>query len=267
MKPTTTKISLFLVLCLLFVCALTLMPNVNATTSECRYPAGSVNNKRKGTVLSHDEIEEIVEGHILSRIALEEDDENALTEEDLAILSEHAETLSEHPVLFRRFRRFFRRVGRVFRRIGRFIGRVLKGVFKLFGFSRKAKKIIEDSPKDWNGATGPTELKKKNQLPFVGHVAKTPCIACRVNCMKHYNALGGSLFSSCKTQFYYYGCRQTAPCYEPTTAEDSVIEGMIGICMYRNGCQLVPQWEQVGRNLMTLQQVIGRIRQSQVSAE
>ncbi|KAG2387079.1 hypothetical protein C9374_002114 [Naegleria lovaniensis] len=277
MSPTTstTRPSLLLasLLLLFLLCAwIQTVPLVNATTSECRQPQGSVSGARKGGVLSHDEIEDIVEGHVLSR-ALSEDSEHSLSEEDLDILSEHAETLSEeHHVLFRRFvRRLGRRIGRAFKRIGRFIGRVLKGLVRflgrVFGFSKKAKKIIKDSLGDYNGATGPTKHKKENRLPFVGHMARASCIACRVNCMKSFNALGGPLFSSCKTQYYYYGCRQTAPCFEPTTAEDSVIEGMIGICMYRNGCQVVRQWSQVGLNPLVLQRVIGRIRQSQVSAE
>ena len=63
------------------------------------------------------------------------------------------------------------------------------------------------------------------------------CVACRVDCMKSYSTLGGSMFTSCTQQYYYYGCQAVSPCMKTSTSSDDEIEGMIGICAYRNNCK------------------------------
>ena len=87
------------------------------------------------------------------------------------------------------------------------------------------------------------------------------CVACRVDCMKNYSGLG-TIFDGCTTQYYYYGCQLVAPCLKTATADEDEIEGMVGICAYRNGCKFTNQWKLVGENQIITDRLVGRIRGS-----
>ncbi|KAF0984444.1 hypothetical protein FDP41_000343 [Naegleria fowleri] len=179
--------------------------------------------------------------------------------------------------LGRRLGRGLRRFGRVVRQLNSALVKTVKAVVKVLKtvlkevtslITPKAKEIVASSVPKFTGATGPTNKVMENRTPFKGLGGE--CVSCRVDCMKVYPAAGGSLFSKCSKRFHYYGCQLVAPCMHPSTATDSEIEGMIGICVVRNGCELNQSvWGEITwvNAKHILQTVIGRVRASGVSTE
>ena len=280
------KMSKLLLVCLI-VGILFAVVAVDASTPTCRSPTSGGSNMKVGVVLSHDELEDMVDSeimeHALTMMSEVHTQGRALSDEDLELLNE----LSDGNTLFlrrlgRRLRRLGRRLGRGLRRIGRGIGRIARGIgrvvkkvaravvkaikalVKALGFSKKARVIIENSVSKWNGKTGPYHQTVTNRAPFVSG-EKKECVACRVDCMKHYSGLRGAIFTGCKDRYHYYGCQAVAPCFTPSSASDSEVEGMVGICIFRNGCNLRADFFGLGPNTPQLQRLLGGVRSSGVT--
>ncbi|KAL9650709.1 hypothetical protein ABK040_001764 [Willaertia magna] len=134
-----------------------------------------------------------------------------------------------------------KKVGKAVAKVAKAIGKALKKFFKGFGhlFSKKAKKIIQESKSTFD-VTGPTNKVQPNRVSFQAAKA-AECVACRVDCMEGFS--GRKIFSRCTKHYYYYGCQANKPCIQPGTASDDEIEGMIGICQVRGGCDLAPHWK------------------------
>ncbi|KAG2373668.1 hypothetical protein C9374_011957 [Naegleria lovaniensis] len=120
--------------------------------------------------------------------------------------------------------------------------------------SKQANDYISLSANKSCSSTGPTNLKLVNRQGFKGK-DKTSCVACRLDCLGT-----GSVFSKCKSRYFYYGCRKKNPCYDPLTATRTVIETAIGICIDKNGCILKPTGIKKGKAL--LNKVIKKIRKA-----
>ena len=106
-------------------------------------------------------------------------------------------------------------------------------------FTMEALNIMFKAKKKFDGFLGP-HTQRLPPIPFVSD-KQTSCVACRVDCLKRWNGLDRrSIFSKCKKQFYYYGCDKIAPCLRTrgNGANLEEVEGMLGICYDRNGCEL-----------------------------
>ena len=393
MKTNFSRISLLLVSILVVLFILS-NQSIKATSSSCRSPSdtSSSSGKRGAAATLETELNELIEAELLNaHVTLAE---QGLTEEDLEYFTQ---LTTEHVHNTLLFRRLFRRIGRIVRRIGRAIGRAFRAIGGIFR-RRRAREIIMNSVKDFNGFTGPNREALELRRPFVGGGAQRTaavaasaattlgffrrrrshrrravlmpivnnnrivstkpfrvpvsrpvsqpsfvargrigrigrigrrrvaapanapaavgrsrrgrrtsiftkigkgikgiagrvkkaadkvkgslkskmealeksnandgnhpvnCVACRVDCLKEYSTIDGSMFSSCGQRYYYYGCQAVKPCFQTSTASDDEIEGMIGICAYRNDCKFKGEWKAVSDNQLVADKLVGRIR-------
>ncbi|EFC41603.1 predicted protein [Naegleria gruberi] len=152
-----------------------------------------------------------------------------------------------------------------------------------------AQEIINQSIATFDGAVGPSnkalpnrriltskkgilkeqdeDYKRQQEKQEMWEPIDTSCVACRVDCMKTYSQVGGSIFESCKFQYYYYGCKYHDECFMATTTSDEKIKGMLGICLLRNGCKLKGEWNSYGVDDAVTGRLLGKLRASNEKPE
>ncbi|KAG2378660.1 hypothetical protein C9374_008299 [Naegleria lovaniensis] len=107
----------------------------------------------------------------------------------------------------------------------------------------QARRICGRTVRKYDGAVGPKVAKTGyKRAPFNG----LKCVACEVDCANAKLDKETTLFEKCETQFHYYGCKLSKPCFSLQTAAVSHIEAMIAVCMHRNGCVLKEELKERG---------------------
>ncbi|EFC48723.1 hypothetical protein NAEGRDRAFT_63246 [Naegleria gruberi] len=137
-----------------------------------------------------------------------------------------------------------------------------KSILKKFG-KRLGKRLANRLVSSMNKLLKKT---KKTSTSSTSSSTSSKCVACRVDCMKEYSGIG-ALYTGCTSQYYYYGCQLVAPCLKTSTADDDEIEGMVGICAYRNGCKFKSEWRSVGTVDSVTNKLLKKIRASAVDPE
>ncbi|KAF0972932.1 hypothetical protein FDP41_008784 [Naegleria fowleri] len=117
--------------------------------------------------------------------------------------------------------------------------------------TRQAKVYCQRTVRKYDGAVGPrTGETGYSRAPFNG----LKCVACEVDCLNAQLDATRKLFDKCETQYHYYGCQLSKPCFSVKTASKAHVEAMIAVCIHRNGCVLKEELK--GKRLSELAKTI-----------